>query len=68
MSSASHHSIEPAAGKQVRRSDALESWLTDIRINLNHDPPDWLDAVVDPEDPATAPPTVPPVGRHRAAD
>jgi hypothetical protein len=67
-STASHDSIEPAAGHQVRRPDELEHWLTDIRVHLSEDTQAWLDPGSDTDEPAGEPPTRPAVGRHRAAD
>ncbi len=68
-------SVEPGAGEQTRRPDELEDWLTDIRVNLNDDPPDWLTPEDDVTDPAGDPAAsaaevhpVPTVGRHRAAE
>jgi hypothetical protein len=74
---APNDSVDPGAGEQTRRADELEDWLTDIRVNLNDDPPDWLtpaEDIADPDsEPADTPPTsddhpAPTVGRHRAAE
>jgi hypothetical protein len=69
-------SVDPSAGESTRPADELEDWLTDIRVNLNDDPPDWLtpeDDVADPDQETSAAPApvdhrVPTVGRHRAAE
>lgn len=34
--------VDPTADQQARRPDALEDWLTDLRVTLSDDPPDWL--------------------------
>jgi hypothetical protein len=39
---ADNDSVDPSADQQTRRADELEDWLTDLRVNLDHDPPDWL--------------------------
>jgi hypothetical protein len=73
---APNDSVDPSAGEQTRPVDELEDWLTDIRVNLNDDPPDWLtpeDDIADPDhEPAAAPAPedhpAPTVGRHRAAE
>jgi hypothetical protein len=44
-------SVDPTADQQTRRPDELEDWLTDLRVTLSHDPPDWLtpeDDIADP--------------------
>jgi hypothetical protein len=69
-------SVDPSAAEQTHQADELEDWLTDIRVNLNDDPPDWLTpeddaADADGEPAATQAPEdrpLPTVGRHRAAD
>lgn len=50
---ASHDSLDPTAGQQTRRPDELEHWLTDLRVNLSEDPPDWLTPADDTNDPPT---------------
>ena len=71
------HSVDPAAVQHSGPADELENWLTDIRVNLNDDPPDWLTPEDDTTDPdhqpgtptrSTPPNGEPVVGRHRAAD
>ena len=52
------------AGQRTGPADELEDWLTDIRVTLSDDPPDWLVS----EDDTTDPDDEPAVGRHRAAD
>ncbi len=54
-STASHDPIDPTAGQQARRPDELEDWLTDLRVNLGDDPPDWLTPVDDIADLAREP-------------
>ena len=41
---------DPAAGRQPRRRDELEHWLTDLRVNLSEDTADWLKPVGDSDD------------------
>ena len=64
------HSVDPAADQQTGRPDELEDWLTDLRVTLNDDPPDWLTLEDDIADAAVAPAAVTPptVGRHRATE
>ena len=54
-----HDSVDPTAGQQVRRADELEDWLTDLRVNLSDDPPDWLTPVDDIDDVTPGLSTVP---------
>ena len=64
---ASHDSVDPAAGQQTRRTDELEHWLTDLRVNLSEDTPDWLTPVGDSDDlPALEPSTVPPAAEDHS--
>jgi hypothetical protein len=68
---ASHDSVDPAASRQARRTDELEHWLTDLRVNLSEDTADWLRAVGDSDDPASSvgPSTVsPPTEDHSGPD
>lgn len=53
-------SVDPAADQQARRPDELEDWLTDLRVNLGEDPPDWLTPPDDIADPAPGPAAAPP--------
>ena len=58
---ASHDSVDPGAGQHTSRTDELEHWLNDLRVNLSEDTPDWLGPVGDSDDPAApGPSTVPP--------
>ena len=52
-------SVDPTADQQTRRPDELEDWLTDLRVTLKNDPPDWLipEDDTDGPGPTTAPPT-----------
>jgi hypothetical protein len=64
---ASHDSVDPAAGRQARRTDELEHWLTDLRVNLSEDTADWLRPVGDSDDPAAVGlSTVPPPTEDRS--
>jgi hypothetical protein len=51
-STAPHDSDNLTAEQQTRRADELEDWLTDLRVTLSDDPPDWLTREDDIEDPA----------------
>lgn len=43
MTTTAHNDpVDPTADQHTRRADELEDWLTDLRVNLNEDPPDWL--------------------------
>ena len=57
---ASPDSLDPAADRQTRRTDELEHWLTDLRTNLNQDPPDWPGPQGDADDAAGGQPSPPP--------
>lgn len=35
-------SADRGAGQATRGADELEDWLSDIRVNLEDDPPGWL--------------------------
>jgi hypothetical protein len=49
---ASNDAVDPTADEQTRRPDDLEDWLSDLRVTLNDDPPDWLTPDDDVADPA----------------
>jgi hypothetical protein len=67
-STASPDPFDPAVVQQTRPADALEDWLTDLRVNLGDDPPDWL-TPEDDIDPAPSLSTVPlPTGDHPVRD
>lgn len=59
----SDDSVDPTADQQTRRPDELEDWLSDLRVTLSDDSPDWLargDVTADPaSDPATPGPATP---------
>ena len=48
---APHESVDPAADERTGPADELEDWLTDIRVTLSDDPPDWLTPEDDSADP-----------------
>jgi hypothetical protein len=61
----SHDSQDPAADQQMRRPDELEHWLTDLRVRLGQDPPDWLRPDGHTDDPTAGLSTMPtPTGNH----
>lgn len=41
---------DPADGQQTRRTDELEDWLTDLRVNLSQDTAHWHGPVGDSDD------------------
>jgi hypothetical protein len=53
-------SVDPTANQQTGRPDELEDWLTDLRVTLNDDPPDWLTPEDDTADAAPGPAAPPP--------
>jgi hypothetical protein len=66
---ASHDSVDPTAGQQIGPPDELEHWLTDLRVNLSEDRPDWLTPQDGTNDPAPGLPTVlPPTEEHTEQD
>jgi hypothetical protein len=66
---ASRNGGDPAAGRQTRRTDELEDWLTDLRVNLSEDTADWLRPVGDSADLAAGGlSTVPPAGDQPGSD
>lgn len=64
MTMVSDDSVGPTADQQTHRPDELEDWLTDLRINLNDDPPDWLTPMDDPADPGPEPAAPPAAEDH----
>lgn len=62
-------SVDRTGDQQTRQPDELEDWLTDLRVTLNDDPPDWLTLEDHTVDPAAAPEAwPPPTGDHAAPD
>jgi hypothetical protein len=58
-STAPHDPDNLTADQQTRRADELEDWLTDLRVTLSDDPPDWQTPEDDIADPAPRLPAVP---------
>jgi hypothetical protein len=52
-------SVDLTEDQQTHRADELEDWLTDLRVTLSDDPPDWLTPEDDIADPAPGPAAVP---------
>lgn len=70
MTTTAHNDpVDPTTEQHTRRADELEDWLTDLRVNLNHDPPDWLTPEEDMADPAPGPAAAtPPTQGHPVPD
>ena len=61
---APNHSVDLVADQHNGPADELENWLTDIRVTLKDDPPDWLA----PEDDTTDPDHQPAAADHQRPD
>lgn len=69
MTTTAHNDpVDPTADQHTRPADELEDWLTDLRVNLNDDPPDWLTPEEDAAHPTPGPAATPPTEDHPVAD
>jgi hypothetical protein len=63
-----HDPVGSGADQPARHPDDIEDWVTDLRANLDDDPPGWLVAAddTDEQDPEPSRPDERPKRRHGA--